>query len=158
MVFAIEDDPHVDAVRPHRREQRGPEFLFDDRALDLRPFESPGDSPPGVVRISGRRGEGAGVQLAASRPNRTTAGKRTQFSSRRGPGGADTTPLRQSKRLADQKRSFAPSRKIRGGTKASTRPKAPPDRLCVLVIVLMLRALKISNWSETVPSEPTPRS
>ena len=56
VVFPVEDDPHVDAVRPHRREQRRAEFLLDDRGLDPGPFEGSGYAVAGPGRGIGRRG------------------------------------------------------------------------------------------------------
>ena len=44
VVLPVEDDPHVDAVGPHRREQRGAQFLLDDRRLDPARSRAPGTS------------------------------------------------------------------------------------------------------------------
>ena len=56
VVFPVEHDPHVDAVGPHRRQQRGAQFLLDDGGLDPGPFESSGYAVAGPGRGIGRRG------------------------------------------------------------------------------------------------------
>ena len=50
VVFAIEDDPHVDAVSPHRRKERRRELFLDDGGLHPSAFESSRNSVPGFVR------------------------------------------------------------------------------------------------------------